>query len=329
MVTNTGGVGVRPYVFMVCGCFWFSLMAFLANASGRSNVDWQVVAVARSGLATVFALSVALATGAQIPFLRPRMLWVRSIAGSMSMMTTFYALTDRSFPVSNTLTLTNTFPIWVALLSWPLAGERPTVGVWSAVVCAVSGVAVTQQSATVETWLGLRDGPVGWTAFPPAAWSALAASTFTATAMMGLNRLRGVSSMGVVVHFSAVATLFCLAAVFLFERKADLDHLSDPTILGLLLGVGLTATAGQVFLTLAFRTGKPTNVAVVSLSQVVMAMAVELAGGAQFSWVKIVGTILVLGPTAWIMVHEHKIAASAAAAEKESDESPKEEVAIE
>jgi drug/metabolite transporter (DMT)-like permease len=312
---------------MLCGCFWFSLMAFLVNAAGE-EVDWRVVALVRSGLATMFALAVSLATGAQLAFFRPKMLWVRSIAGSLSMMTTFYALTDQNFPVSNTLTLTNTFPIWVALLTWPVTGERPTVGVWAAVLCAVSGVAITQQSATVETWLGLRDGPAGWTTFPGAAWSALAASTFTATAMMGLNRLRGVSSFGVVVHFSAVATLFCVAALFLFEQKIGTDQLSDPTVIAVLFGVGLTATVGQVFLTFAFRTGKATNVAVVGLSQVVMAMAVEVAGGAHLGWVKVAGTALVLGPTAWVMIHEHQKHA-APKPEQQTDEPTQEEVAIE
>ncbi|MGL6097571.1 MAG: EamA family transporter, partial [Fimbriiglobus sp.] len=200
--------GIRPYIWMLCGCFWFSLMAFLTNTAA-DRADWQAVALARSVLATVFALGMAWAAGAKLVYTRPRVLWVRSISGSCSMAATFYALTRADFPVSNTLTLTNTFPVWVAIFSWPVNGERPSFGVWGAAGCAVVGVALTQQSATVLTLLGLRDGPAGWTTFPPAAWAALAASVFTAGAMMGLNRLQGVSSLGVVVHFSAVATVFC------------------------------------------------------------------------------------------------------------------------
>lgn len=319
MPTNAGGI--RPYVYMLGGCFWFSLMAFLTNAAG-GDVDWQAIAVARSGLATAFALALALATGAQLTFLRPGMLWIRSIAGSCSMVSTFYALADQSFPVSNTLTLTNTFPIWVAVASWPLSGERPTVGVWGAVACAVAGVALSQQSASVEVWLGLRDGPSGWSAFPPAAWSALAASGFTAAAMMGLNRLRGVSSLGVVVHFSAVATAFCAASFLLFERHTGTAALTDSTVLGLLLGVGIAATVGQVFLTLAFRSGKATNVSVVGLSQVVMVLAVEAAGGTPVGWVKLAGIALVLGPTGWIMVHEHRRKAAAKPADPDEPVKP-------
>jgi drug/metabolite transporter (DMT)-like permease len=282
--------GILPYVWMLTGCFWFSLMALLAHAAGQ-ECDWQVVAVARSGLATVFALLTATLSGARLVFWRPGILWVRSVAGSCSMVATFYALTH--LPVSEVLTLTNTFPVWVALLSWPMVGERPSAGVWVAVVSAVAGVALTQKPHL--------DG------LPPAAWAALAGSLFTAVAMLGLNRLRGVSSLGIVVHFSAVSTVFCVGAYFVFESHAGITRAGEWPVLPMLLGVGATATVGQVFLTLAFSRGSATKVAVVGLTQVVMVMAFEAAAGwKQFDAVTLTGTALVLGPTAWLMVRARK-----------------------
>jgi drug/metabolite transporter (DMT)-like permease len=283
--------GMMPYVWMLSGCFWFSLMALLAHSIGPEECDWQVVAIARSGLATVFALITAIATGARLVFFRPGILWVRSVAGSCSMVATFYALTH--LPASEVLTLTNTFPVWVALLSWPMAGERPTAGVWVAIVCAVAGVALTQ-----KPHLG---------GFPLAAWAALFASLFTAVAMLGLNRLRGVSSLGIVVHFSAVSTLFCGSAYFFFDRDLGLGNAADWGVLWRLVGVGATATVGQVFLTLAFRSGTATKVAVVGLSQVVMVMTFEAAAGwNRFDLQEVFGTALVLGPTAWLMARARK-----------------------
>jgi drug/metabolite transporter (DMT)-like permease len=299
MVSNA----IRPYVWMLSGCFWFSVMGLSAHALGPL-CDWQVVAVARSALATVFAFLAACVVGARLAFLGPRVLWIRSIAGSCSMVATFYALTR--LPVSDVLTLQNTSPIWVALLSWPLAGERPTWAVWGAVACSVTGVVLTQQpdllfgggvtaAADQPLYLGLS--------LP--AWSALAASVFTACAMLGLNRIGGVSSLGVVVHFSGVATIFCGMAYFLFDHTTGIDRLRDPEVLGLLLVVGATATVGQIFLTLAFRSGSPTKVSVVGLSQVVMVMLFEAAiGWKTVTATTIVGTALVLGPTAWLMARE-------------------------
>lgn len=304
--------GVRPYAWMLSGCLFFSVMGLLANAAGQ-ECDWRLVLLARSGLVTVFALGLAAVVQARLAFLRPGVLWMRSIAGSCSMVATFYALTRPDFPVSDTLTLTNTFPVWVALLSWPMVGERPTSGVWAAVLCAVAGVALTQQPHVAG--------------FPLAAWAALAASGFTAVAMLGLNRLRGVSSLGVVVHFSAVSSLFAASTFLLFDAGNAPDHFADPAVLAKLIGVGLTATAGQVFLTLAYRSGSATKVSVVGLSQVVMVMAFEVVFvGRDFGWMSIAGTALVLGPAGWLTARARRKPSDSM---KPADEPVVEEVAIE
>lgn len=296
----------RPYVWMLCGCAWFSVMALLTSTL-RNDCDWQIIAMARSALAALLALGLALVLRAPLVWFRPRMIWLRSIAGSCSMICTFYALTR--LPTSDVLTLTNTFPVWVALLAWPMTGERPTLGVWFAVLCAVVGVAMTQQPHVSGISL--------------ATVSALVASFFTAVAMLGLNRLHGVSSLGVVVHFSTVSTLFCAAAYFVFDRVTGHEQLGDFHVLLRLFGVGATATVGQVFLTLAFRSGSATKVSVVGLSQVVMVMAIEaILQWREFNTLSILGTILVLGPTAWLMTRPRPVP-------PKTDEPPVEEVAIE
>jgi drug/metabolite transporter (DMT)-like permease len=281
--------GLRPYLWMLTGSFWFAVMGLLIHAL-KDDCDWQVQATARSGLATLFAFLGAMLTRTPLVFLNPPVLWVRSLAGSFSMIATFYALTR--MPVSEVLTLTNTFPVWVALIGWLTGGERPTNGTWVAVGSAVVGVAVI-----------FRPDLGG---LPPAALSALVASVFTAIAMLGLNRLHGVGSLAVVVHFSAVATLVCFASLFAFDRTTGNDRLADPVKLATLLGVGVTAVIGQVFLTRAFRAGPATGIAVVGLSQVVMVMAFEAAAGWKtFDLQSLVGTALVLGPVGWLMIHAH------------------------
>jgi drug/metabolite transporter (DMT)-like permease len=298
--------GIRPYVLMLCGCAWFTAMALLTQSLGEQGVQWQVVALARSGLAFVFALAVALATKTPLVLLRPRVLWLRSIAGSFSMVFTFYALTHTS--ASDVLIITNTFPIWVAMLAWPLAGERPTAGVWLAIGCAVTGVSVAlNPQAESFRWLP--------------SLCAFAASFFTAVAMLGLNRLHGVAALAVVVHFSGVSTLFCLAAWLIFDHGSGWTGLETlPTTLQL-LGVGVTATIGQVFLTRAFVTGSPTRVSVTGLSQVAMVLACEAALGWKVVGLQnLLGTALVIGPTAWLMARERW---------KKTNDPPMEEVAIE
>ena len=262
-------------------------MGLLAHEAGRYHIDWQIVASTRAALVTLIALIMAWAMRVKLVFLTPGILWMRSIAGSCSMVATFYALTH--MPASEALTLTNTVPIWVALISWPMLGIRPGLGTIIVVPIAVLGVAVMHRTELH----GL----------PMAAWSALIAAFFTALAMLGLNRLKMVSSIAIVVHFSFVATLFCTASYFLFNREIGLSNTPIDSSLFLLLGVGIMATVGQFFLTLAYRSGVATYVSLVGLSQVVMVMLAEsVLGLHQFDLYSLLGMTMILGPAAWLMV---------------------------
>ena len=303
--------GVKPYLWMLCGCAWFSAMTLLVRVAARESVDWQVVAVARSAVATLAALGFAFVAGASLVFLRPRTLWWRSLAGSASMVCTFYALIKMDG--SDVLTLTNTFPSWIAILSWPMVGERPSRGAWSAVGISVVGVLVVGWSLS---------GGTGFT--PLSVTASLAAAFFTALAMLGLNRLKGVAPLAVVVHFSAVSTVVCLASAFVFERATPGWPSPAGWVVAVLIAVGVTAAIGQVFLTLAYRGGSATKVSVVGLTQVVMVMAVEVVlGWKDMNPVAAMGSVLVLGPTAWLMLRERKPPPPAA------DETDVPEVAIE
>ena len=293
---------MKPYLWMLCGSGWFAAMVVFIVAC-KHDCDWQVVMVVRSGLATLFAVLMAAATRVPLALPGPPTLWLRSISGSLSMVCTFYALTH--LPPSDVLVITNSFPIWVALFSWPAFGERPTLGVWAAVLCGVVGVAVTQKAE--------------FSRFELAHYSAVFASVFTAVAMMGLNRLKGIPSLAVVAHFSAVSLLVCGACYFVFPRPLGNEKLTELRVLFDLLMVGATATVGQVFLTKAFKGGAATKVSVVGLSQVVMVMAWEAATGRAFDEWQLFGTVLVLGPTAYLMARERR----------KPDAPPVEQVAIE
>jgi drug/metabolite transporter (DMT)-like permease len=281
---------VAAGLWMLVGSFVFSIMSALANALGN-RVDWQVVAIARSGVAFVLALGLALGGGATLVFLRPGMLWVRSLSGSVSLVCTFYALTH--LPLAEVLTITNTFPVWLALLSWPMLGERPGLDVWVASLMGVAGVALIKQpwnnGGEAIDWL-----PVA-AAFM-AAWS-------TAVAMLGLNRLGHLDTRSVVAHFSAVATIVSIVSLWLFPRECSDSPVFSGDVPWLLAGVGLTATAGQLCLTRAFTTGTASSVAVVGLSQVLFAAAIDwMAFSRPLNATAIVGMAFVLLPTGHVIL---------------------------
>jgi drug/metabolite transporter (DMT)-like permease len=274
-----------PYVWMLFGCFSFAWMGQFASLLNERGCDWRWTALARCALATTFAALLARAARAPLVFWRPRVLWLRSLAGSVSMVCTFYAFSR--LRTSEVLTLTNTFPIWVALLSWPLLRERPPWAVWPAALCGLAGIALLQRPH-FET---------GNEAIPLALFAAFA----SAVAMLGLHKVRGVDHRAIVVHFSAVATVFALGAC-LVGAAPPLADLLDGTNLFYLVGTGATATVGQLFLTRAFSEGAPSRVSVVGLTQILFAMSLDLAfGGPWFSMSTLAGIGLVMLPTAWVM----------------------------
>lgn len=284
---------LQPYLWMLVGSFCFAWMATAAHAL-RFHCDWQVIALARSMTPLIFGASLAVLGGARLVLFTPRILWVRSIAGSISLVCTFFALTV--LPPSHVFTLASTFPIWVALLSWPLYRERPTPQVWLSVLGSVLGVALMELSAPPESAESAL--------FPH--WVAILCTLFaafsTAVAMLGLHRLRHLHPWAIVAHFSGVALLFSLASFFLGSPNAAPSPSPRMSTLLLLLTVGLTATVGQLFLTKAFAAGPPTKISVVNLTQVVFAMLLDvLLWDRRFDALTLAGMALVISPTAWLM----------------------------
>jgi drug/metabolite transporter (DMT)-like permease len=278
---------LSPYLWMLIGSFAFACMGGLAHGLGRDR-PWQVIAFMRSFVVLVMIATYAIVKRKQLVFLRPRVLWLRSIAGSFSLVGGFYALTR--MPVSSVLTLTNTFPVWVAILSWPMLGTIPSARVWIAVCFGAIGVFLIQQPSL--------------TGDEVAFWVAITCSLSTAVAMLGLHRLKAVDPAAVVVHFSAVSLIFVGIAFVCFDVTGI--SIAEFTKLDwvLLLGVGVSAAVGQVFLTLAFSHGDPARVSVVSLSQVIFGLLFDLTFFSDYDLGlrTVLGMALILFPTAWVML---------------------------
>jgi drug/metabolite transporter (DMT)-like permease len=276
---------ILPYVWMLAGAFSFALMAVCAHGL-KERCDWQVIALARSLIPLGLAAGMSWMAGVRLVFFGSRSLWLRSICGSTSLVSTFFALTR--MPVSDVLTLTNLFPIWVAILSWPLLGMLPGLDTWGAAIAGIAGIWLIQQPHMANGNL--------------ASFAALGASFFSGLAMIGLHRLHRLDPRAIVVHFSLVSLLFTVTAFLLFERHHSLEALSEPGILVRLAGVGVFATIGQFFLTKAFISGQPAKVSVVGLTQVGFGAIFDaLLWNRQFPSTTILGMLLVIAPTGWLM----------------------------
>jgi drug/metabolite transporter (DMT)-like permease len=278
---------------MLTGALCFAAMAALAHALGP-RCGWRTIALVRATFMFVAAVAVARASGARLAVWRPRTLWMRSLAGSFSLVCSFYALTR--LPVGDALTLSNTYPLWIVALTWLSLRRSPARGDLLRVGCAVAGVALIERPhLAVDHW---------------ATVVALLGSVSTAVAMIGLHRLRDVDPRAVVAHFAGVASLIA-GAWYLAGGPGGVTGVSPPAVpavfepltIALLLGVGLTGTVGQVFLTKAYAAGAPARVAVLGLTQVVFGLGLDVAVWERsLPPASLAGTFLVLAPTAWLLV---------------------------
>jgi drug/metabolite transporter (DMT)-like permease len=278
----------RPALWMICGAFAFATMGAAASALG-SRCDWLLIALVRTLFMLASAIGAARASGVRLVVWRPASLWLRSLAGSFSLVCNFYAFTR--LPVADVLTLANAYPLWIILLSAASARRVPAAAELIGVCCALVGVVLIQRPE------------LGGDRFTTLV--VLAGSMGTALAMLGLHRLKGVAPWAVMAHFSGVASV--LTAAWMVARTPAASHqiLGRDTVL-LLLGVGLTGTIGQFFLTKAYAAGVPTRISVVALTQVVFGLAYDvLAWGRVLTPTTLAGIALVLAPSAWLSARSH------------------------
>jgi drug/metabolite transporter (DMT)-like permease len=277
----------RAYSLMLGGALAFATMGALSHAAGE-RCDWRLVAVARTSVAFALSAAFARAGGVRLVVLGPPVLWVRSLAGSLGVLGAFYALTH--LPISTALTLSNTVPVWVTLLAWPVLGQRPAGSVWLAIAVGICGVALVQKpEVSGDKLAGLL---------------ALGNAVSTAVAVIGLNRLGGVDARAVVTHFSGVSTVFTVGFLLLSGADVAYAPLADAPTLWLLVGVGLAGTLGQLAMTKAFALGDPSRVSVVGLTQIVFALLFDLLLWRRpFDLLTLFGIALVVAPSGWLMLH--------------------------
>lgn len=274
------------YFHMLWASLAFAVMAAVSHLAGKHS-DWQLVVVARAAVAFCFALAIAKAFGVKLVVFGSRTLWVRSLAGSTGMICNFYALAH--LPVSDTLTLMNTAPIWVTVLLWLVFKQKPTTGIAVAVLVSVVGIALIQQPH-------FQSGKF-------ACLMALCGAFCTSIAMLGLNRLQHIDPRAIVVHFSGVASLATTLFLLATNRKDYSAQLTDKTTLALLVLVGLAGVAGQIGMTMAFGKGQASQISVVALSQILFGLVFDaLFWNHAMNALSLLGMAMVVVPTAWLIL---------------------------
>lgn len=280
---------------MLIGSFFFAVMALLAESlSDQFTYPW--ITFVRSGVATVLALFLAIAGGAKLVFLKPRTLWARSISGWAAMICGFYALTH--YDAEIVLALTNMYPLWVALLSWPMLGKIPARPTWFALGVSCLGVWLVYSSGIDTSPKAASQSYNPQVAIP----SAILAGILSGVALINLHRVKDLDTRSVVTHFSGVATTLSLLVWLVVPLDPPTRAYDQSSLLRIIL-IGVAATIGQLCLTMAFSRGAPARVSVVGLSQVAVAVVVKGVLEGRIPTVgSLVGMILIVAATIWVIL---------------------------
>jgi drug/metabolite transporter (DMT)-like permease len=261
---------------MVLAQLFFAAMN-VCTRMGARELPWSEIAAARFLLGAMIAAAVARYRGTTLRITDRPNTWRRSLFGTAAAICTFYALASSRIALGDAVTLTAMAPIFVAMVSRPLLGERVGTHVGLAVLLGFAGlVAVVRPSFGGEI---------------PVATIATLGAIFLGLAMIWLRKIGpGESHEAVVLHFSLVAS-----ATFL---TLSLPVWQSPGRLGAayLLGAGLAGGGGQITMTRAYSLARAAPVTALSGLSIVFTygLAIPVFGETPTAW-QAIGSALVIG----------------------------------
>ena len=283
-------------ILMIGAVFGFATMSALAHGL-RADLPWQVIAFSRSLVTLAVALALLLWRGRPLVIRGNTALWMRSLFGTMGLLLTFYSVSR--LPVTDTIVLFATSPIWITLILAVLGEAKPAPQAWLHILLAVGGVWVMYRPRFDAALLPLL--------------LALAGAVAVAIAMVGLSLSRDYPHLSIVAHFSGVATLVTLAVSVPVLDAGTASALAVPRHAAALLALGTAGTVSQLLMTAAYRRGSATLVALVGLTQIVFGAVYDIAlfGHMPDGW-KAVGVAMIALGIVLNLVQAHRPSAEPA-----------------
>ena len=267
---------IAAALWMTAAQALFAVMSIGARFGGQ-GVPWQEVAASRFFVGALAALAVALIRRTSLRVRRHKeQLW-RSVFGTGAALATFFTLAAPELAVGDAVTLFATAPIFVALLSWPLLGEKVGGSVVLALVFAFAGIVlVAHPSFHTASYL------VG---------SGTLAAVSSALAMVWLRRMGpDESSEGIVFQFSAFGTLVAVAISIPVWITPDLRTAS------FLLVTGLSGGLAQICMTRAYALDRAARISAIGYSGIVFTRVFALpVFGERPTLLAVAGSLLVIG----------------------------------
>ena len=253
----------------------------IATRAGAGELHWAQIAAARFLGGAIVAVIAARAQGVSLRVRDSKNAWLRSLFGTGGALCLFHALGTKGISVGDATTLYATTPLWVAVLSAPLLGERVPAAVWGGVALGFAGVATLLKAGF---------------AWSPTALLVLLGAISYALAILRLRRLSGrESSEAIALHMSLTA-----GGIMLLVALPHLRPVPAAAYLPLVLSA-LSGGLGQVTVGRAYAHGAAAQLAALGYSGVVFTYLLESALFQRAPQVhQMVGAAMVIGAGVWV-----------------------------
>ena len=278
--------GERKAIFyMIVGGFCFATMGALTFDLGK-KVDWVFIAFCRMLFSFVLVFFLASKSGKTPILLSRKLLWLRSITGTIAMLATFYSFTH--LPVSDVSAITETRPVWVAILAVIILGERLRKALLPVTVLSIIGVLLIEKPHFDQRNF--------------AVFVTLIASVLGAVVMICLRKLRDLDPRTIVTHFSLTATIGSIVFIFLFRDIESYKGYLQADIVLTLIAIGIFGTIGQLTMTKAFALGRASVVSSTGYAKVGFSAIYDLIlFSAVFEMYTILGMLMILVASTWLL----------------------------
>jgi drug/metabolite transporter (DMT)-like permease len=237
---------------LVAGFFFAAMGVFVKFGAGQ--FDAAEMAFYRSFVGLFFIVGLVIAKRGTVKTSNMSFHIVRSVVGSVSLIGYFYAMTQ--LPLATAQTLNYTSPIFLAIATVVVLGEKFSLWLLAAIVLGFIGVAVLLQP-------NLQSGKEA------AALIGLFSGVFSAWAYLSVRTLgkMGEPDYRVVFWFTVIGSILCAA----WQLSTSSFHAVRLDNLWIIVGIGACGTAAQLAMTRAYRTGNTLVVGALSYSAIVFA----------------------------------------------------------
>lgn len=258
--------------YMVLASLAFALMLVFIKLSGQKfGMNTYEITFWRVSFALVLLGGFSWLKGRSFRTNYPKEHFWRSLAGSIALLMNFYVVLH--LPLATASTLQNTSAIFLGLLSIIILKQKPSLMAWLSLILGFIGVVILLKPATGGDTFAMLIG--------------LASGAISGYAYLQVRELSllGEPAWRIVFYFSLLSTIIAgLLALYFGFSPATLANL--PYI----IGIGVTALAGQLLMTYAYQVGQKFVVATLSYMTVVFALLFGVwLFGERLDWVSLLG----------------------------------------